>query len=239
MRLRTGPASCGTIGFALLAWMGLPGAAVARQSLPPPDQPEASAVSQRADSARYQLRPGDVLDLEFRFAPEFNQSIAIAPDGYVSLRGVGDIQAGKLTLPELKRRLESAYASFMREPVIDVVLKDFDRPYFIVGGEVNEPGKYELRSPTTIVSAVAVAGGFTGAAKHSRVWLFRANDGGFIEGQEFNVKEMLKRGKLDDDQALQPGDMLFVPTSAFPKIEKYFIIPTISVFLRFPYYFWW
>jgi len=110
------------------------------------------------------------------------------------------------------------------------VLRDFDHPYFIAGGEVGHPGKYELRSDTTIVEAVAIAGGFTGQAKHSQVVLFRHISNDMVEAKLLNVKHMMKSRNLKEDIVLRPGDMFFVPQNAISKINRYLPVSSMGMF---------
>lgn len=229
--------SCRAAGLALAVVIVLPSAGLAQEvvPLPPPQTPE-SEIAQVLIADRYRLRPSDVVEIEFRFTPEFNQSVSVLPDGYVTLRGIGELRAAGLTVPELKHELVAAFSTFMRDPEIDVVLREFDRPFFIAGGEVNQPGKYELRGRTTIFSGVSIAGGFTQAAKHSRVWLYRHRADGQIEAREFDYKRMLNKGTMDGDELLQPNDIVFVPTSGFSKFERYFILPVIYFFLNPRFY---
>jgi polysaccharide export outer membrane protein len=222
------------IGAALL-WAGAPSAFAARddQSTMPTRaadiafapavtqqtsaQPVAPAPTIAADShtvspdARYQLRRGDVLELNFPFVPDFNQTITVQPDGFVTLRVVGALRADGLTVPELIRNIRAEYASILVDPVITVELKDFERPYFIVGGEVARPGKYDLRGETTATQAIAVAGGLKDRAKHSEAAIFRRLPGGGFETKTLNLKKMLKEAQLGADPRLESGDMLFIP----------------------------
>ena len=181
---------------------------------------------------RYQLRPGDVLGVNFLFTPEFNQSVTVQPDGYVTLRGVGDLRVTGLTKPELTETLQGAYAKILYEPIITVELKDFEKPYFIVGGEVASPGKYDLRGPTTVTQAVAIAGGFRESAKHSQVLLFRRVSDGWLEVKKVNVKKLLQTANLREDINLRPGDMLFVPKNILSKIRPYLPIPGVGIYYR-------
>jgi polysaccharide export outer membrane protein len=181
---------------------------------------------------RYQLRPGDVLQINFPFTPEFNQTASVQPDGYVTLRGVGDLHVEGLTKPELTKALLSAFSKFLNEPVIVVEMKDFEKPYFIAGGELARPGKYELRGDTTVSQAVAMAGGFRDSAKHSQVVLFRKVSSDWAETKLINVKEMLKKGNLTEDIHLQPGDMLFVPKSSFSKIKPFIPVPGLGAYFN-------
>lgn len=176
---------------------------------------------------RYQLHSADVLTLEFPFTPEFNQTVTVQPDGYVTLRGVENMHVEGETLPEVTQALRTTYSKILHDPVINVELKDFEKPSFIVGGEVGHPGKFELREDTTAAEAVAIAGGFRDSAKHSQVLLFHRVQGGWAQVRKLNIKKMLKDGDLDEDAYLEPGDFLYVPKSAMSKIARF--IPTSSM----------
>ena len=168
-----------------------------------------------------------MLELNFPFTPEFNQSVTVQPDGYITLRGVDGIRVEGQTLPEVTNSLRTVYAKILHDPIINVELKDFEKPYFIVGGEVGHPGKFDLRGDTTATEAVAVAGGLRESAKHSQVVLFHRVPDGWIQVKKLNVKKMLKDGNLDEDAYLQPGDFLYVPKNTLSKIGRF--IPTSSL----------
>jgi polysaccharide biosynthesis/export protein len=176
----------------------------------------------------YRLRNSDVVEITFNFAAEFNQTVTVQPDGFITLKGLEQqMYAQGMTLPELRGAIRGAYASMLHEPDIAIVLKEFDRPYFIAGGEVSKPGKYELRADTTVTEAVAIAGGFTGQARHSQVLLFRHVSDSVVEAKLLNVKEMLITRDLREDVHLRPGDMLFVPQNTISKIRRF--LPTSSL----------
>lgn len=176
---------------------------------------------------RYQLRKSDSFEVDFALSPELNQTITVQPDGYITLKSAGTISAEGLTIPELAEKIHEAYAGILHNPIITIELKDFDKPYFVAAGQLGKPGKYDLRSDLTVTEAVAVAGGFTEASKHSQVVLFRPGQNGMTEARIINVKRMLKSHDLAEDVHLQPGDMIFVPQNNLSKILRY--LPTSSL----------
>lgn len=180
---------------------------------------------------RYRLSDGDMLDLDFPFTPEFNQTITVLPDGYVSLRGIGSLHVAGDTVPELRHSLQQVYTKILRNPVITVTLKDFEKPYFIVGGQVRNPGKFDLRGDTTVMQAVAIAGGFTDNAKHSQVLLIRRVSNNWAEVRKLNLKGMLQGKDLAEDLHLRPGDMLFVPKNTISKFKQF--IPSTGMGLYY------
>ena len=182
--------------------------------------PSSTPQLQQRDT-RYHLAAGDSFDIGFELSPEFNQSVTVQPDGYVTLKAVGDIKVAGQTVPELTKTLRVAYGKILNDPLVVVSLKDFEKPYFIADGQVSHPGKYEMRGNVTLAEAVAIAGGFTDAAKHSQVLLFRRVNDQWLSAKIFNIKDMEKRRDLHEDPTLKAGDMIFVPKNALSKIKPY------------------
>ena len=176
---------------------------------------------------RYQLHSADVLELNFPFTPEFNQTVTVQPDGFITLRGIDDIHVEGMTLPEVNNSLRIAYGRILHEPVINIELKDFEKPYFIVGGEVGHPGKFDLRGETTVAQAVAIAGGLRDSAKHSQILLFHRVPDGWVQVKRVNLKKMLKDANLEEDAYLQPSDFLYIPKNNLSKFQRF--IPSSSM----------
>jgi polysaccharide biosynthesis/export protein len=179
----------------------------------------------------YRLHPSDVVEISFTVAPEFDQTLTVQPDGYVMLKDAGMVEVEGLNLEEFTAAVQKAYQGYLHDPQVAVLLKDFEHPYFIVGGEVGHPGKYELRSDTTVAEAVEIAGGLTQQAKHSQVVLFRRVDDDLVETRLLDLKEMLKHKTLKEDAHLQPGDLIFVPQNTISKIDRYLTRPSLSMYV--------
>ncbi|MGH9493668.1 MAG: polysaccharide biosynthesis/export family protein [Candidatus Sulfotelmatobacter sp.] len=197
-------------------------------TMPATSKSTASTPSFGERNSRYRIQAGDTFDLTFDLSPEFNQTaVAVQPDGFVTLRSIGDIQVAGQTVPQLTQTLKTAYSKILNNPPISVILKDFEKPYFVAGGKVAKPGKYEMHGNTTLVQAIEIAGGFQTNAKHSQVYLFRRVDDQWTEAKLINVKDMEKKGNLSEDPFLHPGDLVFVPQNAYSKIDRF--IPNLSM----------
>jgi protein involved in polysaccharide export with SLBB domain len=179
----------------------------------------------------YRLRPSDVVEISFTVAPEFNQALTVQPDGYVMLKDAGMLEVEGLNLQEFGEAVQKAYQGYLHDPQAAVLLKEFEHPYFIVGGQVGKPGKYELRSDTTVAEAVEIAGGMTPQAKHSQVVLFRRVNDDLVETRLLNLKKMLKDRSLGEDAHLRPGDMVFVPQNTISKIDRYLTRSSLSMYV--------
>jgi polysaccharide export outer membrane protein len=232
------------IALALLIQVGAPqllGQSSAKVPSNAPPDPAASAQTQTVNSGktvgfqerypRYQVLDGDTMDLVFEFSPEFNQTVTVQPDGYISLRGIGDVHIASQTLPELVTTLQTAYGKILNKPAISVLLKDFKRPYFTAQGQVQRAGQFPLHGETTLAEGIAMAGGFTDAAKHSHVVLFRRVSSEWTEAKVIDVKKMLKAGNLSEDYVLRPGDMIFVPKNTLSKISRFIPTSNLSTYI--------
>lgn len=221
--------------------------AVSQEASPSlPGAPTGSAATTRAGAAGgawspaltgerrplYRLQRSDVIEVDFTYSPEFNQSVSVQPDGFVALKGVKTLYAEGATVPDLEQQIEQAYASILHDPEVTVVLKDFDKPSFIAAGEVARPGKYELRADVTVSEAVAIAGGFTPRAKHSQVVLFRRVSDDVVESRVLDVKSLLRSRNLAEDVYLRPGDMLFVPQNVMSKVKQYIPASGLGLYLN-------
>src|SRR5262249_8059337 len=166
-------------------------------NVPPP--PEAKNVKSSSGATvpppgerhpRYRIERSDVLELTFPIATEFNQKIRVQPDGYVSLQGAGSILLLGLTMPEATDAIKKAYAGILNDPIINVDLAEFQRPYFIVTGQVGKPGQYDLRTDITVAQAISIAGGFAPTAK-TQVFLYHRDQNGWVEARELKLKDFL------------------------------------------------
>ena len=216
--------SLGPIVVALLVLLGA--LTVAAQADVATGNALVASSAERA-GAPYRLCASDVIALTFALTPEFNQTVTVQPDGSASLVGVGAVHLQGLTTEESVAEIRAAYAKVLRDPVITIELKDFNKPYFIVSGSVNHPGKYDLRGNTRSTQALAIAGGLTETAKHSSVLLFRQINNDWYEVKLLNMKKILRGNNLNEDAILKNGDMLYVPQNTLSKVKRF--IPSSGI----------
>jgi polysaccharide export outer membrane protein len=206
------------------------GADTPRENAPPPGQEASgSGFAQRED--RYRIQPGDVIEFQFRFTPEFNQTVKVQPDGYVPLQEAGDLKVGGLTVSEVRAAAVQAYSEKLHDPVISIILKEFSMPYYIVGGEVGKPGRYDLKGDVMLSEAIQIAGGFGAGARTSEVLLFRRVSKDWVETKRINFKEALQNG-LQEDIALKPGDSIYVSRSKLGKVQKFMEASRLGLFFN-------
>lgn len=184
------------------------------------DRPDPDRPVLQHRNPRYRIMRSDVLYLSFPLAAEFNQSDTVQPDGYINAQGLGGIYVLGLTVPEIVEVLKQAYSKILHDPIIDVDLTDFQKPYFVVTGQVGKPGQYDLRHNTTVSEAIAIAGGFTPQAK-TQIFLYKRVSDDWVEVRKISLKEILHGKHVNEDAEMQPGDMIFVPEKFITNFRKY------------------
>src|SRR5262249_10338414 len=142
-------------------------------------------------SDEYRLGPGDKLRIEVYKDPQLSQSVQIRPDGKITLPLVGDIDATGRTPIELRDQVAQALKEFMNNPTVTVIVVEAVASQVFVMGEVSHPGSMQLHGPTTILQAIAMAGGFKEFANTKDIQVLRANPNGSVQKLKFNYKEVL------------------------------------------------
>jgi len=209
-----------TLAFALLIF---PVAVHAQTQRPP----RLSTVTED----RYRLQPGDVIDVQFRYTPEFNQTVTVQPDGYIALEIGGDLKVAGLTVEETKQAILVQANKRLQDPVATIVLKEFQKPYFVVSGEVAQPGKIEMRQKVTALQAIMLAGGMKESAKSSQIIVFRAINSDLAEVKVLNLKSINRTSDLENDLTLQAGDMVYVPRDKWSKFERFMRLVSVAALI--------
>ena len=180
---------------------------------------------------RYRLQPGDVLDIQYRYSPEFNQTVTVQPDGYITLEVGGDLKVAGMTVDQTRQAILKQASTRLQDPIATVILKEFQKPYFVVAGEVAQPGKIEMRERVTAIQAIMLAGGMKESAKSSQVVVFRKINSDIAEVKLLNLKTIRRTSDLENDLTLQPGDMVFVPRDKISKIERFMRVASVAAFM--------
>ena len=137
-----------------------------------------------------------------------------------------------LTLPELHDVILREAASKLVDPEIEVSLKDFDRPHVFVSGEVNTPGRMDLRRPTTALQAILASGGPKEDAALSRVLLFRRIDADTAEVHVLRLNRYNTGARAQNDMLLQPDDIILVRHDLPSRIERYIKLFNVGLYLN-------
>lgn len=181
---------------------------------------------------RYTLRAGDVLNLEYRYTPELNQTVTVLPDGYVNLNVVGDVRVSDLTVEQAHDLILRKAQEKLNDPELNLILKEFQQPYVVVAGEVGKPGKIDLRENTTAMQAILLSGGFAPSAQSGQVLLFRKINSEMAEIRVLKLTKLRKTADLERDVVLEPGDMLLVPRDKVEKVSRYIKLLNIGTYFN-------
>lgn len=157
----------------------------------------------------YQIGPEDLLDISVWKNLELSRVVPVRPDGKVSLPLVNDIAAAGLTPDELRDQITSRLAEFIPAPEVSVMVKEVHSRKVAVVGAVKMPGRYELRSPMTVLEAVALAQGLTDFASKDKIQVIRIVNGKttYIP---FNYRKAAD-GAQQENFFVRAGDIVIVP----------------------------
>jgi len=180
---------------------------------------------------RYLVQPGDVLEVQYRYSPEFNQTMTVQPDGYVSLQVGGDVKVAGKNVEQVRQLILQQAGERLQDPEAVVFLKEFQKPYFVVAGEVVQPGKIEMRERITAIQAIMLAGGLKETARSSQILLFRKINSDIAEVKVLNFKKIKRTSDLENDLTLQPGDMLLVPRDTLSKVERFMKLASVAAIM--------
>ena len=192
-----------------------------------PAQPPAGFAER---DPRYRLAPSDVVDVQFRYTPEFNFTATVQPDGFISSQVAGSVRVGGLTVDGACAQIAKLSSARLKDPEVNIVLKDFVKPHFVVAGEVNHPGNFDLRGEVSLVQAIAMAGGFKDSAKRTQVVLCRKANAEYAEVKIFDVRKLMTPGDIREDVVLRPGDTLVVPRNRISKMEPFIRLTSLGMY---------
>ena len=205
----------------------------AQENAPPRDAIDAppalslSAVSNPAKRAKWQERltlgAGDVLDFSLLESPELaRKEVVVGPDGRVTYLQAENILAAGLTIDELRARFDEALSKYYRSPrtiITPVAYKS--KKYFVLGSVVNK-GVFPLNRPTTVIEAIAQAGGLEiGLFERSTVELTDLGHSFLVRnGQRVpvNFERLFQRGDLSQNIAIEPDDYLYFASAGANEI---------------------
>jgi polysaccharide export outer membrane protein len=156
----------------------------------------------------YKVGPGDKLRIEVYKDQQLSQSVQVRPDGKITLPLVGDMEATGRTPIELRDTIAKSLKDYVNNPTVTVIVVEAIASQVYVMGEVTHPGTMQLHGPTTILQALAMAGGFKEFANTKDVKVLRPNGSG-METLHFNYKDVLNGDARPF--YLRAGDTVVVP----------------------------
>ena len=162
------------------------------------------------DSERYVIGAEDILYIHVWREEALSRTVPVRMDGYISLPLIHEIRAAGLTPLQLKEELTRRLKEFIENPNVSVIVMEANSFKVYVSGQVRNPGVYRLRSETTILQIIPMAGGFTDWANQKKILVIRKEDG---KEKRFviNYKNLMKGENLESNLILKAGDTIIVP----------------------------
>ena len=163
-----------------------------------------------ADSDQYVIGPEDVLHIYVWKEEALTRTIPVRMDGKISLPLIQEIKAAGLTPLQLKEVLTSRFKEFIENPIVSVTVMEANSCKVYVMGQVRNPGVYRLRSETTVVQIIPLAGGFTEWANQKKILIVRKEDGR-EKRITVNYKKIMGGKDPGSNVILKAGDTIIVP----------------------------
>src|SRR5207302_10477183 len=126
----------------------------------------------------YIIGPEDVLEISVWKNQDLSKVVAVRPDGRISLPLIGDAAAVGRTPVQLTEEITAKLKEYKENPQVSIVVKEVNSYSIFVLGEVSKPGRYPLKSKTTLLQGITIAGGFTEKAARSKLVVFRISANG-------------------------------------------------------------
>jgi polysaccharide export outer membrane protein len=160
------------------------------------DKSAAPAEMQKSSSVaadpNYVIGAEDVLSISVWKEPDLTRSVPVRPDGKISLPLIDEVKAAGLTPKQLETELTTRFSHYIAAPQVSVIVADVRSQTFSIVGEVNRSGSFQLKQKTTMLEALAAAGGFKDFAKTKKIYVLRTKADGTKERLPFNYDKALK-----------------------------------------------
>jgi protein involved in polysaccharide export with SLBB domain len=180
------------------------------------------ALPRAADPVtEYRIRPGDVLDIKFFYVPELNEQVTVRPDGRISLQLIPEVVAAGSTPADLTARLTEHFTPVLASPQLTTIVRSLAASVAYVGGQVANPQLVPLTPRTTVLQAVAQAGGFLDTARLTEVVLIRRGRDDRPVTVPLNLETALAGQDPGQDVTLVAEDIVYVPKSAIANVNQW------------------
>jgi polysaccharide biosynthesis/export protein len=168
-----------------------------------------------AVSSEYIIGAEDVLEITVWRNVDLSKVVQVRPDGRISMPIIRDIMAVGKTPSQLAEEMTNKLKEYVQNPVVAASLKEVNSSNVFVLGEVAKPGKYPLKSKTTLLQGITVAGGFTPIAARNQIVIFRFTENApGMKRLTASYDDIVLRGGIADNFELKSGDTVVVPSEA-------------------------
>ena len=176
--------------------------------------PQAVEKSSLIVTRDYIMGPEDVLEITVWRNQDLSRLVQVRPDGRISLPLIGDVTAVGKTPTQLTEDISTKLKEYKENPSVAIIVKEVNSYAIYLLGEVGRPGKYPLKSKTTLLQGITIAGGFTPMAARNRLVVFRFNDNGTTGSEKLKASydDIVLRDGSQQNMELKPGDTIVVPS---------------------------
>ena len=184
---------------------------------------ENSVFTEKRGIPEYKIGPGDVLSITFwDRAKSVPYSTAVRPDGKISYSYMDDITVAGRTSHEVDEILTNALKKYIREPRIDVVVKEYKSKTALLFGQINRldtsisgigtgPGKYPLMGKTKILDLIVMAGGPIVGEEFANADLKSVEVVRRGKSYTVNLYNAMFKGDMSQNIVVDNGDIITVP----------------------------
>jgi len=166
-------------------------------------------------SDEYTIGAEDVLEITVWRNQDLSKTVQVRPDGRFSMPVIRDVVAVGKTPSQLADEITRKLREYVQNPVVAISVKEVNSYSIFVLGEVVKPGKYPLKSRTTLLQGITIAGGFTPVAARNQVVVFRFGENGAgMQTLTSSYDDIVLRGGIAQNLELRAGDTLVVPSEA-------------------------
>jgi protein involved in polysaccharide export with SLBB domain len=193
----------------------------------PVSQAESLKTSIQYVESRYVLGPGDVLNVTVMHEPDYSQEkVNILPDGYASIKSVGDVKVGGLTVHEAAKRITAGLEKYIVSPEVVVSVTNTRPSTVYLQGAVIHPGMYQMAT-TSNEGTLQISNENTSKRLDMRITNVLANSGGVKLNADLskvvvkrngndseevvNLLSLLQNGDVSQDIIVNSGDTIIVP----------------------------
>jgi polysaccharide export outer membrane protein len=159
----------------------------------------------------YVIGTEDILTINVWKESEISRTVAVRPDGMISLPLVGEIKATGLTPVQLQDQISNSLKKLMADPQVTVIVGEVHSLTFNIVGQALKPGYYPLTRRMTVLDAIALSGGFRDFAKDKKIYVLRTSADGKQVRLRFNYRDVIKGKHPEQNIELQPRDTVVVP----------------------------
>ncbi len=208
----------------------------------PVNMNRASQPLDKTAAYEYRLGFGDVVEIKFFNNSEYNDVVAVRPDGKITLQRIGDVDVVNMRVSQLDSIITESYREILVDPEATVIVREFGGQSVYVMGEVMHPGRYDITKGMSLLRAITTAGGPLGSAKMNSVVLLRGNERLNLTAERINLMPGNLETLLNNDVEIRPYDLVYVPKTFIADLETFVsqfykvVVPPLDLATRFIYY---